>query len=111
MARPLVLEINTRCWLGELSDNASHAITLATVPDQEFAAWKNFGFTHVWLMGVWTAGPKTDDAARARPELRALSVEAFGAGGEKYLGSSPFAIADYSAADFTGGPNALAQFR
>lgn len=111
MGRPLVLEINTRCWLRELSDNADRAVTLATVPDGEFVAWKNYGFTHIWLMGVWTTGPKTRDAALARPDLRALSAEAFGVGGEKFLGSSPYAIADYIAANFTGGTDALGQFR
>ncbi len=111
MGRPLVLEINTRCWLRELSENANRAITLATVPNAEFSAWKNFGLTHVWLMGVWTTGPKTREAARTRPDLRALSTEAFGASGVEHLGSSPYAIADYTAANFTGGVDALAQFR
>ena len=111
MVRPLVLEINTRCWLRELSDNADLTVTLAMVPDGEFVAWKNYGFTHIWLMGVWTTGPKTRAASVARPELRELSTEAFGPGGEEYLGSSPYAIANYTAANFTGGPDALAQFR
>jgi glycosidase len=111
MVRPLVLEINTQCWLRELSENANRAVTLATVPDGEFVAWKNSGFTHIWLMGIWTTGPKTCAASLARPELRELCREAFGPGGEEHLGSSPYAIADYTAANFTGGPDALAQVR
>ncbi len=111
MERPLVLEINTRCWLEELSVTAGHTLTLATVPDAEFSAWKRRGLTHIWLMGVWATGPKTRDAARAQPELQALSREAFGTGGEQYLASSPYAIADYTAADFVGGFAALREFR
>jgi glycosidase len=111
MDRPLVFEINTRCWLQGLSDNAGGAVTLATVPEAEFVSWKKRGLTHIWLMGVWATGIKTRDVARARPELRALSAEAFGTGGDEYLASSPFAIAEYTVADSLGGSAALRQFR
>src|SRR5206468_3649407 len=53
---PLLYEINTRCWLGELSDTSRANITLANVPDPEFARWQRLGFTHLWLMGVWPTG-------------------------------------------------------
>jgi glycosidase len=111
MDHPLVLELNTRCWLGELSAAAGHALTLATVPEAEFVSWKNCGFTHIWLMGVWTTGPKTRDAARARPELRELHEEAFGTDGNDCLGASPYAVADYTVAKSLGGPAALKEFR
>jgi glycosidase len=111
MDHPLVLEINTRCWLHELSDFAGRALTLATVPGAEFVSWKKRGLTHIWLMGVWTTGLKTRDAARARPELRALCAEAFGTRGGECLDSSPYAIADYTVADSLGGSAALRQFR
>jgi glycosidase len=111
MERPLVFEINTRCWLQEFSHDAGRAVTLATVPDAEFVSWKKRGFTHIWLMGVWATGPKTRDAARARPELQALCAEAFGTRGDEYIASSPYAIADYTVADSLGGSAALRQFR
>ena len=111
MDRPLVFEINTRCWLRQLSEHASHPVTLATVPDAEFASWKKLGLTHIWLMGVWATGPKTREAARRRPELRALSAEAFGTPGDDYVASSPYAIADYTVADSLGGSAGLRQFR
>ncbi len=111
MIRPLVLEINTRCWLHELSDDAGRSVTLATVPEAEFISWKKRGLTHIWLMGVWATGPKTRDAARAQPELRALCAEAFGPGGEQHLASSPYAIADYTVADSLGGAADLREFR
>jgi glycosidase len=111
MQHPLVFELNTRCWLHQLSDHAGRPVTLATVPDAEFISWKQHGFTHIWLMGVWTTGPKTRHAARARPDLLALSAEAFGSAGHEHLASSPYAIADYTVADSLGGPAALRQFR
>jgi hypothetical protein len=111
MPHPLLFEINTRCWLRALSDRLGQLVTLATVPEKEIASWKQRGFTHIWLMGVWATGPKTRDLARAQPDLRALSVEAFGRGGEERLVSSPYAVADYTVAESLGGAAALRQFR
>jgi glycosidase len=62
-------------------------------------------------MGVWATGLKTRDLARTQPDLRALSVEAFGRGGEERLVSSPYAVADYTVAESLGGDAALRQFR
>ncbi len=58
MASPLLYEINTRCWLRALADQAGASVTLANVPDAEFTAWQKLGFSHIWLMGVWTTGPQ-----------------------------------------------------
>jgi hypothetical protein len=109
--RPLLLEINTRCWLRALSDSLGRRVTLAAVPEEEIASWKKRGFTHVWLMGVWETGPKTRDLARAQPNLQALSREAFGPRGQEYLTSSPYAVADFVAATSLGGAAGLRKFR
>lgn len=111
MPHPLLLEINTRCWLGGLSDHFGRRITLAAVPEDEMAAWKKSGFTHLWLMGVWATGPKTLALARAQPNLLALSEEAFGPAGGGNLQSSPYAVADFTVARSLGGAAALRQFR
>jgi len=111
MDRPLVFELNTRCRLRELSDNADREITLATVPDAEFLRWKKFGFTHLWLMGIWTTGPKSRNAACERSDLRALAAEAFETSDDTWLGSSPYAIADYAVASSLGGLKGLRHFR
>jgi hypothetical protein len=94
MHRPLVFEVNTRCWLDKLSVDGGFPVTLAIVPDSEILSWVELGFTHIWLMGVWTTGPKARESSHSRAELRSLCVEAFGRGGEKYLAASPYAIAD-----------------
>jgi glycosidase len=111
MAQPLLFQVNTRCWLRAWSGLLGRPVTLATAPEVEMALWKQRGFTHIWLMGVWATGPKTRDLARAQPNLRALSAQAFGKGGEEKLVSSPFAVADFTVAEPLGGAAALRQFR
>jgi hypothetical protein len=111
MAHPLVLELNTRCWLRELSESASAPVTLETVPEAEFAAWKGAGFTHLWLMGVWKTGPKASALARAQPGFRALCREAFGTVSDEQISGSPYAIADYVVARRFGGNKGLSHFR
>jgi hypothetical protein len=111
MPHPLLLEINTRCWLRALSDQLARPVTLADVPEKEITTWKERGFTHIWLMGVWATGPKTRDLARAQSNLRALSAQAFGERGEEKLVSSPYAVADFTVAESLGGPSALRRFR
>ena len=43
MPDPLLYEINTRWWLNELSDRHGGPVTLADVPDSEFARWRQLG--------------------------------------------------------------------
>ena len=40
------------------------------VPASEFAEWQKLGFTHIWLMGVWTTGPRARAEALQHSELR-----------------------------------------
>jgi glycosidase len=111
MDRPLVFEINTRCWLRALSDSCARPVTLDSVPDWQFAAWQKAGFTHLWLMGVWRTGPKALALARAQPDLRNLCREALGAVHDEDIAASPYAIADYAVAECFGGNGALRTFR
>jgi len=53
----VLYEINTRCWLHELTGMHGHPVTLADVPEEVFEQWGRLGITHLWLMGVWTTGP------------------------------------------------------
>src|SRR4051794_36732160 len=110
MGYPLLYEINTRCWLAELSKKNNRAITLASIPESEFAEWQRLGFTHIWLMGVWTTGPRAQALAlkahsqgeysEALPDLR-----------EEDIGASPYAVADYGVSSALGGEQALQKFR
>ncbi len=108
---PLLYEINTRCWLRELSDSLGRAVTLADVPDAEFARWRKLGFTHVWLMGVWTTGPKCRALALELADLRSAYDQALPGWKESDVAGSPYAIADYRVPRSLGGEAGLKSFR
>jgi glycosidase len=108
---PLVYEINTRCWLRSLSARSSHPVTLASVPESEFTRWRDLGFTHVWLLGVWPTGPRSRAAAMADPALRRALAETLPDWTEADFAGSPFAIADYTVAPELGGEAGLKEFR
>lgn len=108
---PLLYQINTRCWLRELSDATRHTITLAEVPEAEFAHWRKLGFTHLWLMGVWATGPKCNAMAIAEPNLRRAYDEIIPGWQAEDVGGSPYAIADYHVPRALGGDAGLKEFR
>ena len=111
MNYPLVYEINTRCWLRELSARLGHQITLGNVPEAEFGSWEEFGFTHVWLMGVWPTGARSRAASLASPSFRRTLGEALPDWKEKDFCGSPYAVADYIVARELGGELELEKFR
>jgi hypothetical protein len=111
MNHPLLLEINTRCWLHELSSLAGRTLTLAEVPAAEFVRWTNLGFTHLWLMGVWETSPRSRAVALETPELRAEFDRALPDWRDVDVAGSPYAIAGYRVSDALGGEAALKQFR
>jgi hypothetical protein len=108
---PLLYEINTRCWLRSLAEKSGAAITLANVPEAEFAAWRKLGFTHIWLMGVWTTGPLARAEALTQSELRKAYDQALPGWTEADVPGSPYAIADYQVPDTLGGEAGLRVFR
>jgi len=111
MAHPLLYEINTRCWLRELSATCGARITLRTVPDSQFAEWRRLGFTHIWLMGVWSSGPRARQQALAHAELQQSFSEALPDWQERDIGGSPYAISDYRVPASLGGDKGLEEFR
>lgn len=108
---PILYEINTRVWLGELSRKHGRPIDLGSVPEEEIEQFKAYGLDAVWLMGVWAPSPASrkialrhtgpsSDYRRALPNLR----------DEDVIGS-PFAVFDYSVSDCLGGDAGLRRFR
>src|SRR5580704_16246486 len=92
---PLLYEINTRCWLRDLSDRHGSPITLATVPDGEFTNRQQLGFTHIWLMGVWATGPRARKLALNEPGLRRTYDQMIPGWNDNDVGGSPYSISDY----------------
>src|SRR5712671_2557123 len=108
---PLLYEINTRCWLRDLSDDSGRSITLANVPPEQFERWRRYGFTHIWLMGAWSTGPLARAQALAHLSLRQSYSEAVPDWAEADVVGSPYAIADYHISKTLGGDEGLEQFR
>jgi glycosidase len=111
MSHPILYEINTRCWLRDLSEQTGKRITLGTVPESEFARWRDLGFTHIWLMGVWTTGPLCREPALKESGLLQAYSEALPDWKESDVCGSPYAIAEYKVAHEFGGDAGLAKFR
>jgi hypothetical protein len=102
---PLLYEINTRSWLAELSAKSGRQLTLANVPDAEFEFWQCYGFTHLWLMGVWATG----ECGRVH-SVRELFERGDLTQSSVVIGS-PYAITGYTVSARLGGDEALVEFR
>ena len=111
MPSPLLYEINTRCWVRALSDGSGASVTLAKVPDAEPASWQKLGFTHIWLMGVWTTGPRSRAEALDSPELCRVFDEVLPGWQPADVPGSPYAIGDYTVPAALGGDAGLEAFR
>lgn len=110
-SHPLLYQINTRCWLHDLSAQLKKAVTLATVPDSEFQSWQQSGFTHIWLMGVWTTGPQARTIAVQHPDLRGEYDKVLPGWTDADVAGSPYSISDYTVPKTLGGDAELKQFR
>lgn len=109
---PLVYEINTRCWLRDLSVSDGRTVTLADVPETEFARWRRLGFTHIWLMGVWKTGPAARRLALRDHRIMEFHAQHFPHDRpEDTIGGSPYAISEYRVPGSLGGLDGLARFR
>ncbi|MBI3877768.1 MAG: alpha-amylase [Verrucomicrobia bacterium] len=111
MVHPLLYEINTHCWLRELTARHRRRITLGDVPESELDQWRCLGFTHLWLMGVWTTGPKSRAHSLNSPELRRQYAEILPDWTPDDVAGSPYAIADYAVPPALGGESGLCDFR
>jgi hypothetical protein len=111
MVHPLLYEINTRCWLRELSRKYDRAIGLGEVPAAELERWQKLGFTHIWLMGVWTSGPRSRAEALNNTGLGRAYAQLLPDWQPQDVGGSPYAIAYYEVPPEMGGETGLAQFR
>ncbi|NBV23669.1 MAG: alpha-amylase [Proteobacteria bacterium] len=108
---PLLYELNTRCWLRELSARHGQFIHLANVPEEEFTAWQRRGFTHVWLMGCWTTCSRARETALNDPVLLGLFGKALPDWSPDDVTGSPYAIAEYRVPESLGGEEGLREFR
>jgi hypothetical protein len=108
---PLIYEINTWVWLGELAARTGGRVGLADVPAAEWDAIARNGFDAVWLMGVWQRSPAGIEIAlrnnalvesfrSALPDLTTADVV-----------GSPYCVRDYTVDAHMGGAAGLASAR
>jgi len=108
---PLIYEINTWVWLGDLSRKHQRAVDLATVPDEEWDAIAAHGFDAVWFMGVWERSPAgIEISMRNRGLLEDFRRALADFAAEDNVGS-PYCVRRYVVDEHLGGPQGLAAAR
>ena len=108
---PSLLQINTRVWLRQLSQEAGRRITLSDIGDGVFDGWAEAGFDWIWLLSVWQTGAAARAVSRSNADWRAEFKAVLPDLTEDDICGSGFAITAYSVNDALGGEAALAQFR
>ncbi len=108
---PLVYEINTWPWLGEISRTAGRPIELGSVPGREWDRIAELGFDAVWLMGVWQRSPAGIAIALANADLVADFTATLPDWRPADVVGSPYCVRDYVVDDHLGGPAGLAAAR
>lgn len=111
MRNPILYEINTRCWLNELTSNSGQRVTLGGIPENYFADWQRLGFTHIWLMGVWTCGKISRDQALNSPKLKQEYDTSLPGWKKSDVAGSPYSISSYQVPAGIGGETGLGRFR
>ena len=98
MPRLVLIAKSTLVWLDQLSKKYSHSISrLDQIPDQELDDLASWGFTGLWLIGIWQRSPASKKIKQmcGNPEAEA----------------SAYALFDYEIAGEIGGYDALSNLK
>jgi hypothetical protein len=110
-AQPVIYEVNTVVWLGELRRRQGRPITLGDVPGEAWDELALPGVDAVWLMGVWERSPAGLGIARADEGLVRSWHEALPDVRPEDVVGSPYCVRRYVADASLGGPAGLAAAR
>ncbi len=102
--KPVIYEINTAIWLGDLSRAAGRRVTLADVPASAWDDVTPAGIDAVWLMGVWERSPAGLELANANAGLQASFRDALPDLRPGDVIGSPYCVRRYVVDDSFGGP-------
>ncbi|KAH7815411.1 putative alpha amylase, catalytic subfamily protein [Monocercomonoides exilis] len=109
---PSLLELSARPWLYELGKKYHKSITsLSMIPEAEFQAISQSGYNIVWLMGVWSLGPKGLQHDRTDSGLKRSYDRVLPGWTNDDVIGSPYAIKDYVINPQLGTPQDLTEFR
>lgn len=98
MPRVVLLAKNVYVWLDQLSKKYNRSIEhLDQIPDQELDTLQRWGFTGLWLIGIW-------QRSKASQKIKQYC------GNPEALGSA-YALYDYRIAEALGGEPAFENFR
>ncbi|MCX5756988.1 MAG: alpha-amylase family glycosyl hydrolase, partial [Candidatus Hydrogenedentes bacterium] len=98
MSNVVLIAKSVHVWLGQLSKTYRCAITrLDQVPDEELDRLARWGFTGLWLIGVWERSPASQRIKQLMGNPEALS--------------SAYSLYDYAIADGLGGVPAFENLR
>jgi len=94
MPRVVLMVKNAGVWFEQLSRRYGRTISrLDQIPDEELDALRDWGFTSLWLIGIWTK-------CRASQLIKRLC-------GNREAGPSAYSLYDYEIAGELGGEKAL----
>jgi len=98
MPRVVMIAKTIFVWLDQLSRRYNRPIhRLDQIPDEELDALARYGFTALWLIGIWERSPASEKIKRRMGNPEAVS--------------SAYSLYDYVVAGELGGPEALDQLR
>jgi hypothetical protein len=110
-ARPVIYEINTWAWLSDLSRQHKRAITLGTVPPEQWDAIASLNVDAVWLMGVWERSPEGIRIANENAGLLADFRRALPDYTPADNVGSAYCVHNYIVDEHLGGPEGLLMAR
>lgn len=110
-SQPVINEINTATWLGELSQQAGRRVTLGNIPDSAWDVVAPAGVDAVWLMGVWQRSQAGLAIANSNEDLLTSFREALPDLREEDIIGSPYCVRRYTVDQRFGGRRGLAAAR
>lgn len=108
---PVIYEINTWVWLGELERRHGRPVNLGSVPAEEWEAVALHGVDAVWLMGVWERSPAGIAISLRNEGLLADFTRALPDFSPADNVGSPYCVRGYQVDERLGGPSGLASAR
>jgi len=105
---PVIYEINTLVWLGEMSNECQAEITLANVPDYKWDELSRLRIQAVWFMGVWERSPECIKISNADQGNLSDFNKALSDFSPEDNTGSPYCVRNYSVDSKLGGNHGLA---
>lgn len=110
-AQPVIYEVNTVVWLGELGRRYDRPVTLAEVPVEAWDELALPGVDAIWLMGVWERSAAGLRIAGSDAALQESFLEALPDLHPEDVVGSPYCVRRYVADSSLGGAAGLAAAR